>query len=283
MLSMSDVTNTAFNQQVYKIHTGDSLLTQVARVVLTLFPRGISVAGFSDRGDLLTVRYNDYKRDLPTWILDFFEHQFLNEPLLSSPHKVSAVFVATEKATLVPDVVYKQKIAEEWLKELYFVEGNEIVGNHSLREDSAHYVYAWPAAIKSLIGRYFTKAQTLPFAAYQFYKPFKSESSLQCCITNDHIYATLYKNRTLHWHQVFTYQNAEDIAYQLKLACQHHELGYGETVVQCTAANRVLADYVTELSQYFPDLKDGSSNVVSNDRSWTGTIYLLQQLYACAL
>ncbi len=280
---MSEVTNTAFNQQVYKIHTGDSLQNQVARVILVLFTRGISVAGFSERGDLLTIRYNDYKSDLPTWILDFFEHQFLNEPLLSAPHKVTAAFVATDKTLLIPDTLYKKDEAEKWIKQLHFIEGNEILSPYHVREDNAYYMYAWPSAIQSLIGRYFTKAKVLPFSSYQFYKPFKSECSMQVCISSDEVYATLYKNRSLHWHQVFEYTTVEDIAFRLKHACKEYGIEYGEMALQCTATNRTLSDTITGLSQYFPDLKDGSSNVVSDDRSWTSTIYLLQQLYACAL
>lgn len=280
---MSEVTHSSKNQQVYRVHTGDTLMMQVSRVIFVLLPRGICIAGFSDRGDLLTIHYNDYKKSLPAWIIDFFEHEFLNDSLLASPHKVVGVFIASDKTMLVPEVIYNESEATQWLNKLNFVEGNEVVSTHELREDKAHYVYSWPAAMKSLINRYFSKAKVMPFAAYQFYKPFKSECSLQICITNNEVFATLYKNRTLNWHQVFGYQTAEDIAYRLKHVCKHYNVDEKEMVFQCTVANKNLATIITELTQYFPDLKDGSSNVAASDRSWTATVYLLQQLYACAL
>lgn len=280
---MSDVTHSGETRQVYRAHSGDALMVQVSRVICVLLPRGICIAGFSDRGDLLVIHYNDYKTSLSAWIIDFFEHEFLNDTLLAAPHKVVGVFIACDKALLVPEVIYNEAEATKWLNKLNFVEGNEVVSVQQLREDKAYYVYAWPAAMKSIINRYFSKAKVLPFASYQFYKPFKSESSLQCAITNDEVFATLYKDRALHWHQVFTYQNAEDIAYRLKHALQYHNIDEKEMVFQCTVANKNLATVITELTQYFPDLKDGSSNVAANDRSWTATVYLLQQLYACAL
>lgn len=280
---MSDVTNSGFNQQIYKVHNGDSLVSQVARIIIVLTPRSITTAGFSEPGDLLMISHNDYKKSLPPWIIDFFEHEFLNDKLLNAPHKVISAFVATDKAMLIPEILFKEQEADKWVRQLHFVEKSEIMSTFHLREDKAHYMYAWPAAIKSLIGRYFSKAKVLPFSAYQFYKPFKSECSLQCAVTNEQVFATLYKNRSLHWHQVFNYQTAEDIAYQIKHLCEHHNIHESELALQCTNANRNLAGIVTELSQYFPELKDGTGNVPSNDRSWTGTIYLLQQLYACAL
>src|SRR5690606_24353440 len=239
-----------------------------------LIPRGLVVAGFSDRGDLLTIKYSDYKKALPAWILDFFEHQFINEPMLASPHKVMAAFVASDKSMLVPEVLYEETTAEAWMRKLQFVEGNEVISTHHLREDKAYYLYAWPAAIKSLIGRYFTNARIFPFSTYQFYKPFKSDCSLQCCITPEQVYATLYKNRSLHWHQIFEYQNAEDIAYHIRLLCNQHDITDEELLLQCTMTNRGLMNIVTELTQYFPELKDGTGNIMANDRNWTGTIYL---------
>ena len=74
---MSDVTNSGFNQQIYKVHNGDSLVSQVARIIIVLTPRSITTAGFSEPGDLLMISHNDYKKSLPPWIIDFFEHEFL--------------------------------------------------------------------------------------------------------------------------------------------------------------------------------------------------------------
>ncbi len=280
---MSDISNTGTSQQVYRIHGGDNLVAQVTRVIVTLFPKGISVAGFSERGDLLMANYTDYKPSLSGWILDFFEHQFLNNELLAAPHKVIATFIAGEKTMLVPEALYNQTESEKWMRKLHFIEGNEIINAHLLREDKAYYLFSWPAAMKSLAGRYFTKAKILPFSLYQFYKPFKAECSLQCSITNDEVYATLYKDRALFWHQVFNYTTAEDIAYHFKHLAKQHKIADKDLALQCTISNRNLNGVVTELTQYFPTLKDGSSNVETNDRSWTGTAYLLQQLYACAL
>ncbi|MCB0696847.1 MAG: DUF3822 family protein, partial [Chitinophagaceae bacterium] len=250
---------------------------------IVLMPRAVSVAGFSDRGDLLMIKNNEYKKTLPQWIIDFFEHQFLNDQMLSAPHKVTSVFVATDKNLLVPETLYKPHDAEAWLKKLHYVESNEIVTTHHLREDKAYYLYAWPSAIKSLINRYFTKSKILPFSTYQFYKPFKAECSLQMALTSDRAFATLYKNRELTWHQVFNYKSSEDIAYQVMHAANQFGIEQGLMAIQCTVANKELAPHITDMLQFFPGLKDGTGTVVTNERGWVSNIYLIQQLYACGL
>ena len=280
---MSEVTNTSLSQQSYNVHAGDSLITQVSKVICILFPRGLMVSGFSDRGDLLMIRYSDYKKGLPPWILDFFEHQFINEQLLNVSHKVAAVFIASDKGLVVPNLLYDQISAEKWMKKINFVEGNEIVSVHNLQEDRANYLFAWPAAMNSLMVRYFPSAKVLPLATYQFYKPYKTENALNCCVSNDQVFATLYVNRQLYWHQVFNYQTAEDIAYHIKLLCNQHKIDSDTLAIQVTATNKTPVDVINELAQFFPNLKDGAGSVNSGDKNFTSTIYLLQQLYACAL
>jgi len=280
---MSELTNTSLSQQSYNIHAGDNLITQVSKVICILMPRGLMVSGYSDRGDLLMIRYSDYKKSLPAWILDFFEHQFINEPLLSISNKIAAVFIASDKGLVVPNLLYDQVSAEKWMKKIHFVEGNEIISVHTLHEDRANYLFAWPAAMNSLMVRYFPKAKILPLAAYQFYKPYKTENALNCCITNDQAFATLYVNRALYWHQVFNYQTAEDIAYHIKLLCNQHKIDADTLSIQVTATSKTPVETINELMQFFPNLKEGSGSVASGDKNFTSTIYLLQQLYACAL
>lgn len=280
---MAEITNSPYNEQIYKLHNSDNLISQIAKIIILLMPRGVSVAGFSDRGDLLMIKNNEYKKSLPQWIIDFYEHQFLNDQMLSAPHKVTSVFVAGDKNLLVPELLYKPHDSEEWLKRLHFVEANEVISTHHLREDKAYYLYAWPSAIKSLVNRYFTKTKILPFATYQFYKPFKAECSMQMSLTADRVFATLYKNRELYWHQAFSYKSSEDIVYQVKHVAKEFRIDDAQMSMQCTVANKALIDHVTEMLQFFPGLKDGTGTVVTNERSWMSNIYLIQQLYACGL
>jgi len=280
---MSEITNSAINYHAYNVHDGDTLMSQVAKVICILLPRGLTVAGFSEHGDLLMIRYGDYNRTLPTWILDFYEHRFIDEPLLSRPENVIATFVASDKYMIIPEAVYDENEAIKWLNKMFFVEGNEVLAVHRLSEDKAKYMYAYPGVMKSLVNRYFTNSKLLPLSTYQFYKPYKADTSLQCTITQEHVFATLYRNRLLHWHQVFSYNTGEDIAYQLKLMCKQLRINADAIDMQCTVAYRGLNPILNDVIQYFPNIRENDVNATANNRQWAGTISLLQQLYACAL
>jgi hypothetical protein len=280
---MSEVLNHSLTQQEYNIHHGDRLLDEVDRVICVLLPRGLVSAGYSDRGDLLMIRYADYKKELPTWIIDFYEHQFINEDILALTNKVHSVFIATDKSILIPDALYQESEAKYWLSKIHFVETNDIVSDYALKDDKAHYLYAWPSDVQNLVNRYFPSAKLMPFSVYQFYKPYQSQCFLQTCITMNQVYATLYNNNKLQWHQVFQYENAEDIAYHIQLLCKEYNISPLQLNFQSTIICRSLTFVQQQLNQFFPNMKDGSGNVATTDKSWTGTIYLLQLLYSCAL
>lgn len=279
---MSEILNSSINYHTFNVHDGDSLHKQVEKVVCVIMPRGFAFAGFSNHGDLLMMRYGDYDPELPPWILDFYEHHFLDEPMLADPMNVVATFIASDKYLIAPDFVYNETEATEWIKKLFFVEANEEVIVHPLHDDKAKYLYTIPTTVKNLVGRYFTASKILPLTAYQFYKPYKSDTNIQCVITPEQVFATMYKNRVLQWHQVFPFQVGEDIAYHLHLLCKEHKTSVENVELKCTVAFRGLNPIMNDMAQYFPNIKDGDANVVSSNEQWAPSISLMQQLLSCA-
>ena len=279
---MNDISGNIINQYGYNAHAGSTLISQVARVMCIMLPRELIVAGYGQQGDLLMVRHSDYKKTAPSWALDFFENQFNNELLLSNPDMVKHIFVGSDKYLMVPDELFNQQKAEKWLEQLYYISFDEIVNTYPVRNDHANYIFAWESAVKSLITRHFPQAKVLPFAAYQFLKTVsKTPYYLQCCITADEVYATLYQNRSLQWHQVFDYAAAEDIAYHIKLVSKQYNISEDEWSIQCNVSNISLLPFLHQLEEYFPNIKEGNSQFVNNDPVWSVTAQLLQQLQAC--
>lgn len=278
---MSDVTNSTTNQ-AFNVREDENLASQVARVIIILMPRAFMAAGYDIDGQLLTVRRSDYTTNHTPWILDFYENHFLYEPLLANTRKVIAAFVANEHSVLVPAELYDEKEATTWLKNMYFIESNEAVSAHLLETEQVYYISAYPAALKSLVWRYFPARKVMPLATYQFQRAAQMADLMHCCISKADATATLYKDGKLQWHQVFKYETAEDIAYQLRLALKLHHMAE-DTPLQVSATNPDSSETINYLTQYFPHLLEGDNEKPAGDPSWIATVYLLQQLYTCAL
>lgn len=279
---MTDIHKNAGNAYSYQANDGDNLAEQVAQVVCILLPRGLLSAGFNDRGDLLTIQFGDYQAALPPWTLDFFEHRFGDDLLFRQPEKVIAFYVCSDKYLLVPEELYEEYAASRWLRQLFFIEANEIISGYPLQDDQARYLYAWPAAVRSLIGRYCPEAKLLPFPAYQFYRPYNKQFSLTLALTADHVFATLYKSRSLQWHQVFPFSNAEDIAYHVRLLAKQMKFNTDDVDFHYSVLHPGMNGLLNDVSQYFTNMSEVEV-ALSSGRPWAHTTPLLQQLYACAL
>lgn len=275
---MPDIINTAIEKQLYSASFNGNLLAKVDKVIVCFAPGSMLAAGFSDAGALLTARY--YRHTARNWALDFYEQQFNSEPLLSNTGKIAGVFISSPKNIIVPNVLYKEKVAEEWLSQLHFVEKDEAVYEYALRDDKAHYLYTVPAIMKDMLGRRLPKARPMPFAAHQFNKGYKTAHIMQCTVTDDEAYLTCYRAKHLQWHKVFSFDTGEDIAYYIKLYCREHDI-QGHLSLICADSNPGVNPVISELAAYFPDLQIGMGQTRVEDEQWKGAAYLLQQLYTC--
>lgn len=267
-------------EQVYNVREDDSLLSQVEDVVCVLIQRGVLVIGYNAARELLTLHYTGYNKNKPVWALDFFEQLFANELLLTRRSKVRAVFICAEKNLVVPDALYDETEAKNWLKRIYFVEPGDVICSAHIDEDSAHYLYAVPVNITELIKINFEKAAVLPLPVYHFSnKPQEQNLYLQCCLTNDQVCTTLHNDGKLLWHKIFDQTCAEDIAYGIKHLCVENNISPAKISLACNAVSAAEYHTVNELSQYFPGIKSGNGLAISSD--WDPVISLAQQLIAC--
>lgn len=277
---MSDILKTTANKQQYASPDTGNLMAGVKKVLITICPHSLAVSGIGDNGAILAVRYSDYNNISTDWIIDFFEHQFLNEPLLNDANKVIAAFIGTEKNIVVPSSLYNAEAAEEWLNKVHLVENDDIVTSYPLGNDKAQYVYAWPLMIKDLLKRYFPKAKTYPLAAYQFSKPQGNNAIVDCCISTQEAFITIRNERgQLVWHEVSRYGLAEDIAYRILAACKQHNIT--NYIIRSTTLSSELVIVLHRLSQYFEKMQVGDKQSYMNASGWDAPIYLSKQLYQC--
>ncbi len=266
------------NEQVYNVRENETLVTQVASVVCVLVQRGLFIAGFSITNELLTMQYSGYNRNRPVWELDFFEHIFSNENILAEKGRVKGVFINSDKNLIVPEELYSETDAKNWLGQIHFVEKSDMITSYPVADENATFLHAAPVNICELVKIHFRQAQVLPLAIYQLRSPNKRPQSMQLCLSNEQVCVSVHRNGQLQWHKVFSYSSAEDIAYSLNLFCKENNIDAASLYVTCGALSAAEYDRINELTQYFPGIitTNGPINSV-----WQPAISLSQQLLSC--
>jgi hypothetical protein len=268
-------------EQVYNVHEDENLSSRVAIVICVLVQRGMLVAGFSITKELLTIHYSGYNTGRHIWDIDFFEQVFSSEPLLVNRDKVKGVFVSGSKSIVVPDELYAENDAKNWLKRVHFIERRDIVKVFPLENDHAKYLYAVPVEIAELLKINFKKIPMHPLSMHHFNVEQANSLYLQCCISNEQAVMTLHNYSQLLWHNVLGYSCAEDLAYEIKLLCKENYIDPTKMNIVCNCTSASEYSVINELTQYFPGIKAGDGNAIQSQ--WAPAISLVHQLIECVL
>ena len=266
-------------QQIYIAEEDDTLLSRIDTVICVLMQRSVFIAGFDADNEVLTINHAGYSTDKTVWDPNFFERLFANEPLLAAREKVKALFISTDKNIIVPDDLYEEKAAQNWLKHIHYIEDADVVSTQPISTDQAQFVYAIPAIITELIHMNFEKAAILPLPLYQFQNDNKQRLFLQCCISSEQVCATLHNYSQLLWHKVFTYTCAEDIAYEMQHQCVENNISPSDITIVCNAVSSAEYDMINDVSQYYAGIEAGDGTTIHY--RWDPAISLAKQLLAC--
>jgi len=267
----------------YRANEHDTVLSEVSDVYCVLMPRALLVAGFSEDGQVVMARYNSYSSADPAWEPHFFEQEFINETLFGVPQQVKALFVGSREELIIPNALYDERAARAWMESLQAICPDDVMYSHEIKSADAQHTFAVPARIDKLLHRYFGHTRILPVTAYQFHKPATDiPYLLQCFIAGDTVIATLHRSGKLLWHQQFAYSTVEDIAWQAAHLCREMNIRHVDLRVECTMLCEDSYELGVELERYFQKIKWAGGNG-SDKGPWAPVLYLLQQLYACAL
>ena len=273
----------AGTHHTYRANEHDTVLSEVCDVHCVLMPRALLVAGFSKDGQVVMARYNSYAATDPAWVPGFFEHEFINEKLLGVPQQVKELFIGSREELIIPNALYEDRAVRAWMESLQAICPDDVLYSYAIEAADAQYVFALPARMDKLLHRYFGDTRIMPVGAYQLYKPNAgARYLLQCFIAQDTVIATLHNSGKLLWHQQFGYDAVEDIAWQAAHLCRELHIPRIDLQVECTLLCEECFELVPELERFFPKIK-WSTSESSDKGQWAPVMYLLQQLYACAL
>ncbi len=273
----------AGNHQTYRANEHDTVLSEVADVHCVLMPRALLVAGYDTAGAVIMIRSCSYAATDPAWSPDFFEHEFINEPLLGVPQQVKALFIGSREELIIPDRLYDESAARSWMESIQAICPDDVLHASPVPALQAQYAFALPARMDKLLHRYFGHTVMMPAGAYQLHKPATAIPHLmQCLISDDTVIASLHSSGKLLWHQQFAYTTVEDIAWQAAQVCRELHIPRVDLQVECCLLSEERYDLAPELERFFPKIR-WTTGAPGEEGHWAPVLYLLKQLYACAL
>ena len=266
-------------RQVYNAREDDNILAWTEYVSCVFTRRGLLAAAFNASNDLLSMHYAGYGGERPAWELDFFEPLFAHEPLLMKHDLIRKVSFFTERTIVVPDELYERDAAENWLRQIHFIEPGDVIEHYSLAEQQINYIYAIPKNIRELVNINSNKATIIPVQAYQSVHGSALQTYLQCLVSAEQACVSLYRFNLLLWQKVFDYSTAEDIAYEAGVVCREHNIDAQKLTVAFNALTAAEYAIANDLSQYFTAVTTGGGHTIKS--VWSPALSLIKQLSSC--
>lgn len=242
-----------FLHPVWNYNTHEDPLTNIHTLHLILWNKGLCIAGYDIARTVLSIKVFAFEK---AWDTEQIETIFINEPLVAGPQPVTHIWIADERNFLIPDALFNQEVAPEWLQQFHFVETAESILYSTVQQPIMAQV-AFPVNNKlgAIFNKYFQEAEVNSITApallvaslgtQQYYADI-------ICLSKTLI-LTIFQNGQLVSHQVSTYDSAEDIVYKIGAVTAAQAPAAKEVAIHLSGHATGITEMGKELNNYFPN------------------------------
>jgi hypothetical protein len=230
-------------------NTEGDALSEIINVQLLLWSQGLCISGHDAQGNTLIAKAFAYESRMADHVLNTV---FMNEPLLAGPQPIHKIWIATDRNIIIPQHLYQQPLAEAWLPKVHFVETDEIILHQLLTTPNATAVYPLKQNLQTAFEQFFPEANIHLFIHLNKdcgtnAKDFNAHLVL---LGSTAILSIEHQGKLLAQQQ-FNYSSINDLAYQIGLAAQHHNVAQNEVGVFVSGILTDLTQASNELQTYF--------------------------------
>lgn len=224
-------------QWVY--NTDGEALSEMTNVQLLLWSRGLCISGHDNDGNTMIAKAYAFEKRMAEEVLNAV---FMNEPLLAGPQPINKIWIAAQRSMMVPSALYQQELADNWLKQVYFIEQDEDIIHHNISSPEAIALFPLKQNLSTALAQFFPEGKIKMFLNKNIdcgsnELPFNAH----VVILGNTAMLTLEEKGKLLSQQLFEYETIDNITYKIALAAQ--ERGYSQTETAVFISG-VLADVV---------------------------------------
>jgi len=260
-------------QPVRHFDMHDDPLTYIETLHLLLWEEGLCITGYGLDRHVLTAKVYLF----PRGDMHAIESVFINEPLVAGPQPVTHTWIADSRNMLIPQHLYHEQAAGEWLRQFHYVTPDENVYCSPVKYPTPLTV-AYPVAneLNAILNEYFPegKIESLSTVLLQQVPPPDSDTA-DIVFLDKTTVLTIRKKGKLISHQIGETTDVNDLVYKIAAISQEHQIAQHELKVSLSGL--CISDATAqELKCFFPKMVVPGSDQFS---SFT----LLSKLITCVL
>ena len=258
-------------QPVQSFNMHDDPLTNIETLHLLIWEQGLCIAGYGPDESVLTTKVYVFQKD----DIHAVESIFMNEPLVAGPQPVTRIWIADERNMIIPQHLFNEEAAAEWLGKFHFISQGESVQSTTLKQPIS-IVYPIANDLSALLRKYFPEGKMNALSAVLLQQEISSENNtLDLVFLKETIALTLRKKGKLISHQIEAYSDINNLIYKIASISKDYEIAQEELKVSLSGFC-IEENATNELKAFYPKMTIPGSEQFS---SFT----LLSKLISCAL
>lgn len=258
-------------QPVQHFNMHDDPLTNIETLHLLIWEQGLCIAGYGPDESVLTTKVYVF----PKGDIHAVESIFMNEPLVAGPQPITRAWIADERNMIVPQHLFNEEAAANWLNKFHFISYNESIQSTTLKQPIS---IAYPLSndLSALLRKYFPEGKVNALSGVLLQQEISSENdTLELVFLKETIALTLRKKGKLITHQIEAYTDIHNLVYKVASISKDNEIAQEHLKVSVSGLC-IDENSLNELKAFYPKMTVPGTAQFS---SFT----LLSKLITCAL
>jgi hypothetical protein len=178
-------------------------------------------------------------------------HLFENDPLFAGPQPISRIWLAEARNILVPQSLYEENEAGEWLGKFHFLEADEQLMHISLQpHQDIQMVFPIKNALNALFEQYLPEASINVLSRVAMQHTEVKGPFLEIINLPKMILLSLREGQRFLLHQVYAYEHTENVVYRIAVILEEKGLAQDQVGVSLTGIAPFWNNLNTELPLY---------------------------------
>lgn len=268
--------DTATIAPIWKYTLDETPEKSITDIHILIWPSGLAIAGFNaEATPVWAETYITREQPSATWLQQLLSQQML---LKNQAKKVKKIWLSEERNLLIPNSLYDNDYANNWIRKFHYLEPEEMLLHFDLPDSvGAKIVFPVSESLKLTLNDYFPNASFLPLSQMVFPSVHQTANeTIQMISLPREIILSLNHNGHYIFHLTFPYDTPQNVIYKLALILEEKGMSQEQiTGFSLTGIAPFWNNILEELALFFP-IKTMSESTTDI------TLNFLKTLYSCA-
>lgn len=267
------MTESEIREPIWQYEAEENVLIDMSSLHLIVWPNGLCVTAFDKGGIPMKVKTFVFREH---WDIAFMQDLFENDPLFAGPQPINHIWIAEARNILIPEPLYEESQAGEWIGKFHFLEADEQLLHINMQpHQDIRMVFPVRQALTDLFRQYLPEARISALSRVSMVQGTGLNGTfLEIVNLPKMILLSLRENERFVLHQIYPYENTENVIYRIALILEEKGISQEQVQVSLSGIAPFWNNLNIELPRFFKSISHSEDTTAIS-------LTFLNKLFSC--